>query len=202
MSKRKEGGTPSGAIRQWIGRTALHLWGWKIVGGAPDAKKFIIVGAPHTSNWDFPLTMLSIYAFGLKISWMGKDSLFKPPLGWIMKSLGGIAIKRDKQYGVVEQMAERFRNADTLVVAVAASGTRKKVEHWKSGFYWIAHAAQVPIVCGAVDYAKKEAHLGLSFIPTGDVKKDMDRIREFYKGKQGKRPELQTPIKLADEGAD
>jgi hypothetical protein len=135
----------------------------------------------------------------LRISWLGKDTLFKKPFGGVMRWLGGIPVDRDSEHGVVDQIARQFRESDRLVVAIGPSGTRKKKDHWKSGFYWIAHTAHVPILCGYLDYGRKEACLGLSFLPTGDIKKDMDRIREFYQGIQGKHPELTTRIRLVDE---
>ena len=116
-----------------------------------------------------------------------------------MRWLGGIPVDRDSEHGVVDQIARQFGEPDRLVVAIGPEGTRKKKDHWKSGFYWIAHTAQVPILCGYLDYGRKEACLGLSFVPTGDIKKDMDRIREFYQSIQGKHPELTTRIRLVDE---
>ena len=116
-----------------------------------------------------------------------------------MRWLGGIPINRDSENGVVDQIAKQFRESEKLVVAIGPSGTRKKKDYWKSGFYWIAHTAQVPILCGYLDYGQKKACLGLSFVPTGDIKEDMDRIREFYQGIQGKYPELTTRIRLVDE---
>lgn len=130
---------------------------------------------------------------------MGKSSLFKWPLGILMRSLGGIAIDRSSHHGVVDQTAERLKNTEKLVILLAADGTRKKMDHWKSGFYWIAYKAQVPIVCGYLDYSSKQACIGLSLIPTGDVKRDMDKIRDFYKKIKGKKPEQQTPVYLNDE---
>ena len=116
-----------------------------------------------------------------------------------MKCLGGIAIDRSSPQGVVEQIVQRFNESEKLVVLITPSATRKKKDHWKSGFYWIAHAAQVPILCGYPDFSRKEACIGLSFVPTGDIKNDMERIREFYEGRQGKYPELTTTIRLKEE---
>jgi 1-acyl-sn-glycerol-3-phosphate acyltransferase len=177
----------------------MGLLGWDVVGQIPAGGRFVLIGAPHTSGWDFPFTLAAVNVFRLKISWMGKRSLFMSPFGNILKWLGGIAIDREGNNGVVDQMVERFRDSEKLVVAIAPSGTRKKRDYWKSGFYWIAHAAQVPILCGFLDYSRKSAGLGLSFVPTGNVRKDMDRIREFYAGIQGKHPEFATTVQLLDE---
>ena len=130
---------------------------------------------------------------------MGKNTLFKKPFGNIMRWLGGIPIDRSVEHGVVGQIVKQFNESQKLVVTIAPSGTRKKREYWKSGFYWIAYNAQIPILCGYLDYSRKKACLGLSFVPTGDIKKDMDRIRGFYKGIRGKNPELTTRIRLMDE---
>jgi 1-acyl-sn-glycerol-3-phosphate acyltransferase len=130
---------------------------------------------------------------------MGKHTAFRKPFGGLLRRLGGIAINRTAAHGVVEQIAQQFRQAAKLVVVVAPSGTRSKRDYWKSGFYWIAHTAQVPILCTYLDYSRKRAGIGLSFVPTGDISRDMDRIREFYKGMRGKKPELATTIRLVDE---
>jgi 1-acyl-sn-glycerol-3-phosphate acyltransferase len=177
----------------------MGLFRWDVSGHVPDGGKFVLIGAPHTSNWDFIFMLATMYIFRLKVNWMGKHTLFRQPLGVIFKALGGIAIDRDSPNGVVYQMAEQFRRSEQLVVVIGPSGTRKRTDYWKSGFYWIAHTAQVPILCGYLDYDRKMACLGLSFIPTGDIKKDMDRIRAFYEDVRGKYPELATRIRLKDE---
>jgi len=192
-------GPISGLIPYCIGRVWMCIFGWDVIGQVPHGEKFVLVGAPHTSNWDFPFTLATLYIFRRKISWMGKDALFKKPFGKIMRWLGGIPIDRSNEHGVVEQIVKQFSESQKLVVTIAPSGTRKKRDYWKSGFYWIAHTAQIPILCGYLDYSRKKACLGLSFVPTGDFKKDMDRIRRFYVGVRGKNPELATRIRLLDE---
>jgi 1-acyl-sn-glycerol-3-phosphate acyltransferase len=177
----------------------MWLLSWDVVGQVPVDEKFVLIAAPHTSNWDFPFGLFASYIYRLKVSWIGKDTLFKKPFGGIMRRLGGIAINRDSRHGVVDQIAEQLRESHKLVIAIAPSGTRKKRDYWKSGFYWVAHTAQVPILCGYLDYAHRKACLGLCFVPTGNVKEDMDRIRDFYKGIQGKYPEMATMVRLRDE---
>jgi 1-acyl-sn-glycerol-3-phosphate acyltransferase len=199
--KVKHDGPLSGLLPYWIGRVWMWLFGWDVAGEVPPGGKFVLIGTPHTSNWDFLFGLAAIYIFRLKISWMGKDTLFKKPFGGFMKWLGGIAINRESEHGVVDQIVKQFRESQQLVIAIAPSGTRKKREYWKSGFYWIALTAQVPILCGYLDYGQKKACLGLSFIPTGDFKKDMDLIRKFYRGIQGKNPELVTKIRLINENS-
>ena len=192
-------GPVTGLIPYWIGRLWMWFSGWDVVGQVPAGRKFVLIGAPHTSNWDFPFGLTAVYLFRLKVSWMGKDSLFRKPFGGVMRWLGGVAIHRDSPHGVVDQVAKQFRDSRKLVVLIAPSGTRKKRDYWKSGFYWIAYAAQIPILCGYLDYSRKEACLGLSFVPTGEIKNDMERIREFYKGRQGKYPALTTRVRLREE---
>ena len=192
-------GPTSGKLKYWFGHLWLKLTGWKISVQIPPEKKFIIVGAPHTSNWDFPIALVTCFALRLKVAWMGKHTLFKKPFGGFMRWLGGIPINRDSANGIVQQMAAKFHESERLVVAIAAAGTRKKSEYWKSGFYWIAHEARVPILCGYLDYARKEAGLGLSFLPSGDIKKDMARIRAFYENISAKHPEKATAIRIRDE---
>ncbi|MGD8381446.1 MAG: lysophospholipid acyltransferase family protein [Syntrophobacterales bacterium] len=192
-------GPTSGVIKYWIGRIWMGVFGWDVVGQVPVGDRFVFVGAPHTSNWDFPFTLASVYIFRLRISWLGKDTLFKKPFGGVMRWLGGIPVDRTSEQGVVDQIARQFSESDRLVLAIGPEGTRKRRDYWKSGFYWIAYTAQVPLLCGYLDYVQKKACLGLSFVPTGDIKKDMDRIREFYEGIQGKHPELTTRIRLVDE---
>ena len=116
-----------------------------------------------------------------------------------MRWLGGVAINRDSPHGIVDQVAGQFTDSPKLIILITPSGTRKKRDYWKSGFYWIAHAAQIPILCGYLDYSRKEACMGLSFVPTGEIKNDMERIREFYAGRLGKHPELVASIRLKEE---
>ena len=184
---------------RWVGRLWLWAFGWTVTGDLPDSKKYVLIAAPHTSNWDFPFMIAVAAVFRVRVSWMGKDSLFKHPLGGILRRMGGIPIDRSKPSGVVLQVVRMVKHADALALVVPPSGTRKKRDYWKSGFYWIAHTAKVPIVCAYLDFGQKRAHVGLSFTPTGDVKADMDRIREFFSGVQAKYPELTTRIRLREE---
>ncbi len=192
-------GPVSGWFGYWLGRLILGLFGWSVEGQLPPGKKFILIGAPHTSNWDFPFALAAAHVFRIKMSWMGKDALFRKPFGAFMRHLGGIPIRRDSREGVVDQIVRRFNETERLVIAIAPSGTRSQASHWKSGFYWIAHSAGVPIVCVYMDYDRKVVGLGLSFVPSGDVGADMDKIREFYRDIKGKKPEIATPIRLSDE---
>ena len=188
------------AITPLLGRMILGAYGWKTVGGPPaDCPKYVLVAAPHTSNWDFPFTVATFWKHRVKLHWVGKHTLFKPPFGGFFRALGGIAVDRRSSQNMVQQLAARFAEADHLVVAVPVEGTRKRQEYWKSGFYHIARAANVPVVLGSLDFPKKEATLGPAIHLTGDMKADMDRIRAFYADKVGKHPEWFGPVRLKDE---
>ena len=198
-SQLQHDGPALGKLPYAIGWLWLKVTGWRVAGSIPAGSKFVVIAAPHTSNWDFPFMLAVAAVYRLRLSWMGKHSLFKPPFGRLMRRLGGIPIYRDTQGGLVEQVVARFAQNGKLVVLVPPSGTRQKRDYWKSGFYWIAYNAQVPLLCAYLDFARKEAGLRLSFVPTGDLSADMDRIREFYAGKAGKFPDQHTTIRLRDE---
>jgi 1-acyl-sn-glycerol-3-phosphate acyltransferase len=195
-------GPRTGVLTYWLARLVTTLICWDISGEIPQGKKFILIGAPHTSNWDFIFMLLTSWIFRLKVSFMGKDSLFWGPLGWVMRALGGIPIDRSSRSGVVDQMVARFNESQALVLVVTPGGTRGYSDHWKSGFYWIAYHARVPLLCGSINYAEKKVHLGLSFIPGGDLTKDMDRIRSFFEEGEGLYPNQAADIRLRDEPMD
>ncbi len=131
--------------------------------------------------------------------WLGKDALFRYGAGLFMGFLGGVPVDRSKSNHLVTQMVEEIGRRDSICLVVPPEGTRKRTEHWHSGFYWMAHGAHIPIVCGFLDYGKKEAGLGLSFVPTGDVPADMDRIRQFYQDIVAKYPQHKSPVRLREE---
>jgi len=169
-----------------IGRLGLFIFGWRTKGRVPDLKKFILVCAPHTSNWDFVFFLLMVFKFRMAACWMGKDTLFIPPFRSLLKRLGGIPIDRSKSLNTVSQMAKEFDRNDRLVIAIAPSGTRRCGASWKTGFYHIAKQANVPIVCGYVDYKTRTGGLGPVFIPQGDIAQDMKQIQSFYRDKSGR----------------
>lgn len=172
-----------------ISSAILWLIGWRAVGNPIQNQRFVLIGAPHTSNWDFPIMLMVVLKLGLRLHWMGKHSLFMFPFGGLMRWLGGIAIDRRQACGVVEQISHQYRENPELVVLVPPEGTRKKVKDWKTGFYHIANNAGVPILMGYLDASKKEAGLADFFYPTGDAETDIRKIREFYASKKGFRPE-------------
>lgn len=187
-------------MKHILARLYVKLAGWEMEGVRPRSEKVVVIAAPHTSNWDLPYLLAFAVLFDIKISWIGKHTLFRWPMGWLMKRLGGIPVRRDRRENMVEQMARIIRERDQMALIVPTEGTRGYVPYWKSGFYHIARNANVPIVMGFLDYARKRGGFGEEFVPTGDIKADMDRIRAFYEGKVGKYPEHFGPVRLRDEG--
>jgi 1-acyl-sn-glycerol-3-phosphate acyltransferase len=135
----------------------------------------------------------------VRVSWMGKESLFRGPMGTVMRGAGGIPVQRSRSSNLVDQMTRAFATSSSLVLTVPAEGTRSYVAHWKSGFYHIARAAGVPIVLGYLDYARRRGGFGPELIPTGNVREDMDEVRAFYTGISGKYPERFGEIRLKEE---
>ena len=160
----------------------------------------MIIGAPHTSNWDLVLTLLLMLAADLRLHWVGKDTLFRGPFGWLFRRLGGIPIDRRAPQKFVEQMVAAFRENASLRLAIAPAGTRKNAPHWRSGFYYIALGAGVPIVLGYADYRRRVVGLGPTLHPTGDIQADFESIRAFYAGIVGRHPRRQGEIRI--RGAD
>jgi len=166
----------------------LKLNGWRVEGALPDsASKSVLIAAPHTSNWDLPYTLMVGFALRLNLYWMGKASLFAPPFGAVMRWLGGIAVDRAKSNNLVAASAQALREADgPLQLVVPPEGTRGRTRQWKTGFYFIALEARVPIVLAFMDYERKVAGLGPLFTPSGDVERDMEEVKRFYAGVKGR----------------
>lgn len=188
-------------MKRLIGRFYLWLIGWQVHPGRPPMKKFVIVAAPHTSNWDVPIMLAMSWILGVRVSWVGKHTLFRPPFGWLMRLLGGVPVDRRQRNNTVAQLVEEFNKRDELYLMVPPEGTRSRAEHWKSGFYHIAVGAGVPIVLGLLDYRRKFGGLYEVLEPTGDIPADMDKVRAFYAGATGKHPDDFGPIRLKEEDA-
>jgi 1-acyl-sn-glycerol-3-phosphate acyltransferase len=186
-------------MKYWLGRLYLWLLGWKLCGQKPACKKYLILAAPHTSNWDVPLMLAMSYVYGVKLSWMGKHTLFRGPLGWLMRALGGVPVDRRGRHNAVQQMIDEFARREALSLAITPEGTRGRSEYWKSGFYHIAVGANVPIVLGLLDFRRKVGGLFDALHPSGDMKADMDRIRAFYRDASGKYPQDFGPVRLREE---
>ncbi|GLQ31782.1 lysophospholipid acyltransferase family protein [Litoribrevibacter albus] len=170
-------------VLSWIG---IKLSGWKLVGTPPKEKKFVLVAVPHTSNWDFPITLAMAFLFGFRLNWMGKHTLFKGPMGPIMKWLGGIPVDRRQKNNLVEQIVLGLNQLDECALAIPPEGTRSRTEKWKTGFYYIAQGADIPIGLAFLDYKQKRGGFGPTFYLTGDVDRDIAEMQAFYKGISGK----------------
>jgi len=165
----------------------------------PTPPKCVMIAAPHTTNWDFPLTLAMANVSGVRINWLGKDALFKGIMGPVMRRLGGVSIDRSAPGGMVAQLAAAFATAEHMVLVVPAEGTRSRTEHWKSGFYRIAEQAGVPIVCAFVDRRTRSGGFGPVIMPSGDLVADMEKIRAFYDGKEGLKGGRSGPVRLREE---
>jgi 1-acyl-sn-glycerol-3-phosphate acyltransferase len=172
-----------------ISLLVLRLMGWKAEGVRPDAPKYVLIAAPHTSNWDFPITLMLCFVLRLRVHWVGKASLFPWGAGWLARWLGGIAVDRSASSNMVQSTIAAFGRARRLAVIVAPEGTRGKVTHWKTGFYHIAHGAGVPIAMAYLDFARKAGGIGPMFATSGDIARDMEQIQQFYQGISGKHRE-------------
>jgi 1-acyl-sn-glycerol-3-phosphate acyltransferase len=166
----------------------LKLTGWTIEGSLPpDGQKSVLIAAPHTSNWDLPYTLMVAFVLRLNIYWMGKEQIFKPPFRGLLMWLGGIPVNRESANNLVAASVLAIQAADgPLQLVVPPEGTRSKVRYWKSGFYYIATGAGVPIVLAYMDYERKISGLGPVFHPSGDLEADMVRIQAFYAPYKGK----------------
>ncbi|MDX1314648.1 MAG: 1-acyl-sn-glycerol-3-phosphate acyltransferase [Eudoraea sp.] len=167
----------------------FRLMGWKLSGNFPDVSKCVVIVAPHTSWIDFLVGLLVRKIVGMEINFIGKKSLFKPPFGWWFRYLGGTPVDRFKNEDTVASISRIFNSRDQFRLALSPEGTRKKVEKWRSGFYYIAKAAEVPIVMVAFDFGKKEVKISDPVWPTDDKEADFITYMEFYKGVEGKIPE-------------
>lgn len=181
---------------QKLSRWILKISGWKLIERIPAEPKYLLVGAHHTSNWDWLIGFFMMASLGLKPRWIGKDSLFKGIAGPIMRRLGGISVVRGARRNFVGQIADVYKQSRELVIAIAPEGTRGYVDHWKTGFYHIASEAKVSIAMAFLDYSKKICGIGGYFLPSGNIKLDMKILQEFYDDVVGKFPENQGLVQL------
>ena len=170
----------------------FKLLGWKISGSfPPELKKYIVAVGPHTSNWDFVLGVAARSILRMQDAhFLGKSQLFRPPYGWFFRWLGGYPVDRSKSHDMVEQVARIFSEHEQFIIALAPEGTRKKVDKLRTGFYFIARQANIPVIPVGFDFAKKEIIISSPFFPTADAEADIQKITDFYKGVTGKNPEL------------
>jgi 1-acyl-sn-glycerol-3-phosphate acyltransferase len=185
-----------------LARLLLKLFGWRTVGQPLDTPKYLIVFAPHTSNWDLPIGYAIARGFKLAPNWIGKHVLFRPPFGGLLRWIGGIAVDRRSRNNAVEQVIQAFGQRERLVLAITPEGTRKKTSHWKTGFYYIALGAQVPIQLAFLDYQRKIGGFGPTLMPSGDIDADLSIMRDFFSGIAGKYPDQAGDIQIANSEAD
>ena len=174
----------------------LNILGWNVQTKLPGVRKYVVIAAPHTSNWDFPLGILTAWALNLEAHWLGKHSIFRWPFGWFFRALGGTPVIRDKGQNYILQMTELFNDKEKFVLALAPEGTRKKLDHWKTGFHYIARAANVPIAMGYLDFGRKQVGLETVLHPSDDIEADFRKLRAFYEDKRGKIPENESLIQV------
>lgn len=179
-----------------LSRWLLKAMGWKLVGEQPALDKYVLIFAPHTSNWDVILLLLVRWASGLKPNFIGKHTLFWPPLSWFLTAIGGEPVNRTKAKNVVDQIVEKFHSKDEFKFALSPEGTRSKKDHWKTGFYRVALKAQVPIQLVFLDTRTKQTGFGPLLHPSGNIEKDFEWLRAFYRDKQGFRPHLLSEIRV------
>lgn len=171
---------------RWVGRTILKLGGWKMVGEFPNVPKAVMLGAPHSSNWDGVWGFAALLAMGLDLRILGKKELFVWPLGWLMRLFRVIPIDRSAPGGFVAQSIETMKAADAMWIGIAPEGTRQQVEHWKTGFWKLAHGADVPVILVYFHYPDKVIGAGPTMTLSEDMQADMERIRTWYRPWQGR----------------
>lgn len=177
-----------------LARLSLHLVGWKVEGRFPDLDKFVVIGAPHTSNWDFMLFLAVIFTLRANVRFMGKAELFNNPFGWFFYWCGGIPVDRSKSTGLVKQMVDACQRSQQFILVITPEGTRSHVREWKMGFYHIARSAGIPIVFAAVDGIRKKVIVGQVFQPGEDAEADLKAIKSYFAGRTGIRPRKEITL--------
>ena len=191
MSSSPAAGPPRRGSRRAgrLARAALRVAGWRIVGEVPALPRFVAIVAPHTSNWDFFVGLATLYALDLEVRWLGKHTLFRGPLGGILRRLGGRPVRRSAPEGVVAEVSSAIRAEARFILALAPEGTRDRVAEWRTGFYHIAMAAGVPILPVWFDWSRREIGLGEPLRPTGDLAADLARLQAYYRPEMARYPE-------------
>jgi len=170
------------------GRALLRLLGWRIEGELPDLPKFVIAVGPHTSNWDFIVGAAAMFALDLRLAFLGKHTLFRGPLGPLMRWMGGIPVDRSSAHGLVGEAVAAFGQVDRRILAIAPEGTRRRVGRMRSGFLHIARGAGVPVVLAALDYGARAVRLGPCLVPAEDTQGELARVEAFFAAVKGRHP--------------
>lgn len=179
---------------RYVAKLLLWLGGWTAVGGLPTVRKAVIIGAPHTSNWDAIWALTYKVSIGLDVHFFGKHTAFVFPLNVILRALGGIPLNRDEPGGAVGKAIKALSENESYYFGLAPEGTRRWHPYWKSGFYRIAREADVPVILGFFDFGRKRIGLGPTIVLTGNQNEDLAKIRDFYSGITGRRPENESPV--------
>jgi 1-acyl-sn-glycerol-3-phosphate acyltransferase len=195
-------GKQKSTLVQPIARLILRLSGWRTHVIPPHTSRYVLIGAPHTSNWDFFLALALMTVERIPIRIMGKDSLFRWPMGIFMRAIGAIPVNRRERTSLVDQVVAKFNEHTDLIIGLSPEGTRSKTSRWRTGFYYIALKAKVPIVMAYLDYKNKVVGLGPSLKPSGDIKADFVKIRDFYSGIIGKFPRKQGAIEISENDVE
>jgi 1-acyl-sn-glycerol-3-phosphate acyltransferase len=181
------------AFTRWLGLTALRLAGWRVTGNLPDREKLLVIAAPHTSNWDWLIALLALWAMGLRMNYLIKDTALWWPASILIRGTGGIPVNRAEPAGIADSLAQRIRDADRIIMVITPEGTRSRVEQWKTGFLRIAAVSNLPVVQVSWDYPSRTVHLGPEAHLTGDTATDIAAIRQYYRQFTGGNPENQSP---------
>ncbi|MDC1432906.1 1-acyl-sn-glycerol-3-phosphate acyltransferase [Polaribacter sp.] len=168
----------------------FRLLGWKIINDFPqDIKKYVVIAAPHTSWMDFPIAILSRMTLGTMVNFIGKGSLFKGPFGFLFRLLGGTPVDRSQNNNLVDSIVQLFNSKEEFRLGLSPEGTRKKVAKWKTGFYYIAKGANVPIVMATLDFGNKQIKISKAYTLTEDMDTDFKHFHAFFSDVKAKNPE-------------
>lgn len=193
---------PGTGWTQRLAASFLRLGGWTLGDPPPRLDKYVVVAAPHTQWWDGFWMLCFAWWWGLRVNWMAKNTIMRWPFAGLLRRTGVVPVDRSAPRGLVGQIVDEFERRDRMVLSIPPEGTRGRREFWKSGFYHIAHQAGVPVCLSYLDYGRRVAGFGPCMTLTGDIAKDMDRVREFYADIEGKVPENFTPPRLREELED
>ena len=178
----------------------FHRMGWTLKGELPELDKYVLIAAPHTSNWDFVIAVMAKYIVRQKINYLGKHQLFIPPWGWFFRATGGSPVNRSKNNNLVDTAIHEFKHRKSYKLALAPEGTRANVSRWKTGFYHIAKAADVPIICIGLDFKNKQIVIDKPMKVSDDMASDMNQILDFFRGIEGKYPKEIPQFEEAHRG--
>lgn len=192
-----------GRMARGLARQLMRLLGWRFAGAVPNLPKMVIIGAPHTSNWDWPLAMVALLVLGIRVWWMGKHTFVDGPLRPLLRRMGGVPINRTRAHGVVAQMVDEFAAREQFLLGLSPEGTRSYVPRWKMGFYHIARQANVPIVPISLDYGRRLIGIGPAIDAAEEETAVLAQIEQFYHGVTGKNPRNAnvTPAQSANDEA-